>query len=54
MTGIILNSGDYGEHRLSLLNLFPQTGAIKMDERFEMPEVAGQALVWMACPGRTG
>jgi len=33
----------------------PQTGAIKMDKGFEMPEVTGQALalVWMASPVRT-
>jgi hypothetical protein len=31
---IILNSGEYGEHRLFMINFDPQTGALKLDERF--------------------
>jgi len=31
---IVLNSGEYGEHRLFMLNFDPQTGALTLDERF--------------------
>jgi hypothetical protein len=31
---IVLNSGEYGEHRLFILNFDPQTGALTLDERF--------------------
>jgi hypothetical protein len=31
---IILNSGEYGEHRLFMFNFDPQAGALKLDERF--------------------
>lgn len=31
---IILNSGEYGEHRMFMLNFNPQTGALKLDEHF--------------------
>jgi hypothetical protein len=31
---IILNSGEYGEHRMFLLNFNPQTGALTLDEHF--------------------
>jgi len=31
---IILNSGEYGEHRLFMLNFDPQTGSLKLDDRF--------------------
>ena len=31
---IVLNSGEYGEHRLFLLNFNPQTGRLVLDERF--------------------
>ena len=31
---IILNSGEYGEHRLFMVNFDPNTGALKLDERF--------------------
>ncbi|HZP61973.1 MAG TPA: hypothetical protein VFB28_01055 [Terriglobales bacterium] len=34
---IILNSGEYGEHRLYMINFDPQTGALKLDERFRDP-----------------
>jgi hypothetical protein len=31
---IVLNSGEYGEHRLFMLNFDPKTGALKLDDRF--------------------
>lgn len=31
---IILNSGEYGEHRMFMLDFNPQTGALKLDEHF--------------------
>ena len=31
---IVLNSGEYGEHRLFMVNFDPETGALKLDERF--------------------
>jgi hypothetical protein len=31
---IIVNSGEYGEHRLFLVNFDSQTGALKLDEKF--------------------
>ena len=31
---IVLNSGEYGEHRLFIVNFDPQTGTLKVDERF--------------------
>jgi hypothetical protein len=31
---IILNSGEYGEHRLFMFNFDPQTGALALDEHF--------------------
>lgn len=31
---IILNSGEYGEHRLFMLNFDPQTGSLTLDTRF--------------------
>ena len=34
---IILNSGEYGEHRLYMLNFDPRTGALKLDEHFRDP-----------------
>jgi hypothetical protein len=34
---IILNSGEYGEHRMFMLNFDPQTGALKLDDRFRDP-----------------
>jgi hypothetical protein len=34
---IILNSGEYGEHRLFMLSFDSQTGALKVDERFRDP-----------------
>ncbi len=31
---IVLNSGEYGDHRLFMLNFDPQTGALTLDKRF--------------------
>jgi hypothetical protein len=31
---IILNSGEYGDHRLFMMNFDPQTGVLKLDEHF--------------------
>jgi hypothetical protein len=31
---IVLNSGEYGDHRLFMLSFDPQTGALTLDERF--------------------
>jgi hypothetical protein len=31
---IVLNSGEYGEHRLFMLNFDPHTGALRLDEHF--------------------
>jgi hypothetical protein len=31
---IVLNSGEYGDHRLFMLNFDPQTGALTLDDRF--------------------
>src|SRR5581483_2848821 len=34
---IILNSGEYGEHRLFMLSFDPENGALKIDNRFRDP-----------------
>ena len=34
---IVLNSGEYGEHRLFIVNRDPRTGALSLDERFRDP-----------------
>jgi hypothetical protein len=34
---IVLNSGEYGEHRLFMLNFDPATGALALDEKFRDP-----------------
>lgn len=34
---IVLNSGEYGDHRLFIVNFNPQTGALSLDERFRDP-----------------
>lgn len=34
---IILNSGEYGEHRLFMVNFGPQTGALTLDKTFRDP-----------------
>ncbi len=35
---IVLNSGEYGDHRLFIVNFDPQTGALTLDGRFRDPE----------------
>jgi hypothetical protein len=34
---IILNSGEYGEHRMFMVNFNPDTGALSLDDRFRDP-----------------
>jgi hypothetical protein len=34
---IVLNSGEYGQHRLFMINFDPQTGVLALDERFRDP-----------------
>jgi hypothetical protein len=34
---IVLNSGEYGDHRLFMVNFDPQTGALTLDGRFRDP-----------------
>jgi len=34
---VVLNSGEYGEHRLFIVNFDSQTGALKLDEHFGDP-----------------
>ena len=48
---IVLNSGEYGEHRLFMVNFDPQTGALKLDERFrdtgsDKPGVSMDGKTW--------
>jgi hypothetical protein len=35
---LVLNSGEYGEHRLFILDFDPQTGALRLDTRFRDPD----------------
>jgi hypothetical protein len=43
---IILNSGEYGEHRLFMINFDPQTGALTLDKNFRDPgsDIAGVSM----------
>jgi len=43
---IIMNSGEYGEHRMFMVNFDPQTGVLKLDEHFRDPgsDKAGVSL----------
>jgi len=34
---IVMNSGEYGEHRLFIVNFDPKSGALQIDERFRDP-----------------
>jgi hypothetical protein len=34
---ILLNSGEYAEHRMYIVNLDPKTGVLKLDEKFRDP-----------------
>src|SRR5438105_4322638 len=48
---IVLNSGEYGDHRLFIVNFDPQTGALKLDEHFrdpgsERPGVSMEGRSW--------
>jgi len=48
---IVLNSGEYGDHRLFIVNFDPQTGALKLDEHFrdadtERPGVSMDGKSW--------
>lgn len=48
---IVLNSGEYGEHRLFLVNFDPQTGSLSLDGRFrdagsERPGVSMDGKSW--------
>lgn len=48
---IVLNSGEYADHRLFVLNFNPETGALNLDERFrdagsEKPGVTMKSKSW--------
>ena len=48
---IVLNSGEYGDHRLFIVNFDPQTGALALDQRFrdagnEKPGVSMDGKSW--------
>jgi len=47
---IILNSGEYGEHRLYFLDMDPDTGKLTLDERFRDP---GSAEPGVSMDGKT-
>ena len=49
---IVMNSGEYGEHRLFIINFDAKTGALKVDERFRDPgtERAGISMDRKAWP----
>ena len=47
---IIMNSGEYGEHRLFLLNFDPKTGELKLDEKFRDP---GSSVPGVSMDGKT-
>src|SRR5262249_15505801 len=49
---IILNSGEYGEHRLYMINFNPETGALALDGNFRDPgsKVAGVTMDGKAWP----
>jgi len=47
---IVLNSGEYGDHRLFMLNFEPQTGALTIDERFRD---AGSKQAGVSMDGKT-
>ena len=47
---IVLNSDEMGDHRLFILNFDPQTGALKLDEKFRD---AGSDLVGVSMDGKT-
>jgi hypothetical protein len=48
---IVLNSGEYGEHRIYMINFDPQTGKLALDERFrdagsDQPGVSMDGKSW--------
>jgi hypothetical protein len=48
---IVLNSGEYGEHRIFMVNFDPQTGSLTLDTRFrdagsERPGVSMDGKSW--------
>jgi hypothetical protein len=45
---IVLNSGEYGEHRLFIMNFDPQTGALTLDGRFRDSGSDQAGVAWMA------
>ena len=47
-----MNSGEYGEHRIFLLNFDPQTGNLSLDEKFRDPgsDHAGVSMDGKAWP----
>lgn len=47
---IVLNSGEYGEHRLFIVNFDPQTGALALDGRFRD---AGSEKAGVSMDGKT-
>jgi hypothetical protein len=50
---IVMNSGEYGEHRVSMVNFDPQTGKLTLDEKFRDPGNDRRESVWTANRGRT-
>ena len=47
---IVLNSGEYGDHRLYMVNFNPQTGGLSLDERFRD---AGSKEAGVSLDGKT-
>jgi len=47
---IVLNSGEYGDHRLYMVNFNPETGALSLDERFRD---AGSKEAGVSLDGKT-
>jgi hypothetical protein len=48
---LVMNSGEYGEHRLYIVNFDRKTGALKLDEKFrdagsERPGVSMDGKKW--------
>ena len=47
---ILLNSGEYGEHRLYMVNVNPETGSLELDNKFRDP---GSAEPGVSMDGKT-
>ncbi len=43
---IVMNSGEYGEHRMFIVDFDPATGALKLDERFRDPGSNRPGVSW--------